>query len=57
MIEIHPTAKVSPMADIEDSTRGTRIVIGARSVIDSFVKVKPAVGVGNLVIGYDVVIN
>lgn len=57
MIEIHPTAKVSPMADIEDSTRGTRIVIGARSVIDSFVKVKPAGGVGNLVIGDDVVIN
>ena len=37
MIEIHPTAYVSHLADIEDSKRGTRIVIGAESVIDSFV--------------------
>ena len=26
MIELHPTAKVSHLADIEDSVRGTRIV-------------------------------
>jgi len=57
MIDIHPTARVSPLADIEDSLRGTRIVIGARVVIDSFVKIKPAGGSGDLIIGEDTVIN
>lgn len=57
MIEIHPEARVSPSADIEDSVRGSRISVGARSVIDAFVKVKPAGGAGDLVIGEDCVIN
>lgn len=57
MIEVHPDAHVSPLADIEDSVRGTRIVIGARSAIDSFVKIKPAGGSGDLIIGEDCVIN
>ncbi len=57
MVEIHSSAKVSPLADIEDSVRGTRIVVGAHSVIDSFVKIKPAGGVGDLRIGEYVVIN
>lgn len=57
MIEIAPTAKVSGMADIEDSTRGTRIVLGAGVVIDAFVKIKPAGGTGDVVIGENTVIN
>ncbi|QBK03720.1 acyltransferase [Hylemonella gracilis] len=57
MLLIEPSARISPLADIEDSTRGSRIVVGARSVIDSFVKVKPAGGSGDLVIGEQVVIN
>lgn len=57
MIEIHPDARVSGLADIEDSVRGTRIAVGARSVIDSFVKVKPAGGSGDLVIGEDTTLN
>lgn len=57
MIDIHPEARVSALADIEDSVRGTRIVVGARSVIDSFVKIKPAGGMGDVVIGPDCVIN
>lgn len=57
MLQIDPSARISPLADIEDSVRGTRIVIGAHSVIDSFVKVKPAGGSGDLVIGDHVVIN
>ena len=57
MIEIHPTARVSPLADIEDSVRGTRILIGPRSVVDSFVKIKPAGGRGDLRIGADCTIN
>lgn len=57
MIEIHPEARVSHLADIEDSVRGSKIVVGPRSVVDSFVKIKPAGGAGDLVIGADTVIN
>ncbi len=56
-IEIHPAARVSTMADIEDSVRGTRIVIGEDSVIDSFVKIKPAGGSGDLLIGARTTVN
>lgn len=56
-ILIDPTAKVSHLADIEDSVRGSRIVISARAVIDSFVKIKPAGGTGDVVIGESSVIN
>ena len=57
MITIHPTARVSPLADIETSTRGTRIEIGADSVIDAFVKIKPVGGSGDLVVGERCYIN
>ena len=57
MIDIHITATVSHLADIEDSVRGSRIVVGAHTVIDSFVKVKPAGGAGDLIIGEYVVVN
>lgn len=57
MIDIHPTAMISSFADIEDSVRGTAIVIGANTVIDSFVKIKPAGGSGNLVIGFSCTVN
>jgi len=56
-IQIAPSAKVSPLADIEDSVRGTLISIGEQSVIDSFVKIKPAGGNGDVVIGRHVVVN
>ena len=56
-VEIHPTATVSPLADIEPSVRGSRIVIGADSVVDSFVKFKPAGGHGDVEIGERVTIN
>lgn len=57
MIDIHPSARVSTLADIEDSVRGTRIVIGENVVIDSFVKIKPAGGAGDLVIGAATTVN
>lgn len=57
MLEIDPDARVSHLADIEDSIRGSRIVVGPWSVIDSFVKIKPAGGSGDLVIGAHVIIN
>lgn len=51
MIEIDATAKVSSLADIEDSVRGTRLVVGPGAMIDSFVKIKPVGGSGDVVIG------
>lgn len=57
MIEIHPSSRVSPLADIEDSIRGTKIIVGENSVIDSFVKIKPAGGNGDLRLGSFCYIN
>lgn len=57
MIEIAPTARVSPLADIEESVRGTRIAIGPGAMIDAFVKIKPAGGRGDVVIGANSYIN
>lgn len=57
MVEVDPTARISPLADIELSVRGTRYVIGARTMIDAFVKIKPAGGSGDVVIGADCAIN
>jgi virginiamycin A acetyltransferase len=57
MIEIAPGARVSSLADIEDSLRGSRIRIGAGTVIDAFVKIKPAGGSGDIEIGPGCVIN
>jgi virginiamycin A acetyltransferase len=56
-IEAHQTARISLLADIEESPRGTQIVVGAGSVVDSFVKIKPAGGTGAVVIGERVTIN
>jgi hypothetical protein len=49
MIEIHHTAFVSPLSDIEDSVKGSRVVIGPGSYIDAFVKIKAAGGTGDIV--------
>lgn len=57
MFDIDETAKISSLADIEDSILGTRIEVGARTQIDSFVKIKPAGGIGDCIIGKDCYIN
>lgn len=57
MIEIASTATISKLADIENSVRGTRIIIGDYSVIDSFVKIKPAGGEADIIIGSHTTIN
>lgn len=57
MIEIDPSARVSHLADIEDSMRGSRIVLGPGVVVDSFVKIKPAGGTGDVIVGRNSVIN
>lgn len=54
---VDPGARISPLADIEDSVRGTQLHVGAGSVIDSFVKIKPAGGSGHVRVGARVVIN
>lgn len=57
MIIIHSTARVSPKADIEDSIKGSKIIINENAIIDSFVKIKPAGGHGDLIIGENSIIN
>ncbi|QPN62549.1 acyltransferase [Synechococcus sp. CBW1004] len=57
MLEVHPTAMISSLADIEPSSRGSLISIGEDSVVDSFVKFKPAGGLGAVRIGSRCVIN
>jgi acetyltransferase-like isoleucine patch superfamily enzyme len=57
MLCIAPTARISRLADIEDSVRGSRLVIEDDVVIDSFVRINPTGGSGDLVIGRGSVIN
>lgn len=57
MISIHSTAHVSHLADIEDSVRGTKIIIGRGCFVDSFVKIKPVGGIQDVVLGENSYIN
>ncbi len=57
MLTISEEAKISPLADIEDSVRGSRIVIEKGVVIDSFVKIKPIGGSEDVRIGEGTYIN
>jgi virginiamycin A acetyltransferase len=54
---IHPTAIISPMSDVEKSIRGSIFSIGERSVVESFVKIKFAGGLGDVLIGADCNLN
>ena len=57
MLIISDRAKISKLAEIEDSVRGTRIEIKEGVVIDSFVKIKPVGGAGDIYIGANSYIN
>jgi acetyltransferase-like isoleucine patch superfamily enzyme len=57
LLLISNSAKISKWADIEDSVKGSLIKIEAGVIIDSFVKIKPAGGTGNLKIGKNTTIN
>ena len=57
MNEISPFAKISPLADIESSSRGNKVSIAAGVTVDSFVKIKFAGGLGNIDIAEDVYLN
>jgi virginiamycin A acetyltransferase len=48
MLEISEEARISPLADIEDSVRGSKITISKGVVIDAFVKIKPSGGPGDI---------
>lgn len=57
MLIISEQAKISKLADIEDSVRGSKIIIERDVVIESFVKIKPIGGIGDVVIGENSRIN
>ncbi|WP_416898622.1 MAG: acyltransferase [Minwuia sp.] len=57
MISISKSAQVSRLADIEDSKFGTSILIEDRVYIDSFVRIRPVGGRGDVRIGKDSFIN
>jgi len=57
MLNISKKAFISKLADIEDSVRGTQIIINDGVHIDAFVKIKPAGGNGDVVIGRNTFIN
>jgi len=57
MLIISPRARVSKLADIEDSVRGTSIIIEDDVMIDAFVKIKPVGGTGDVRIGRNCYIN
>lgn len=57
MLIISNTARISRFADIEDSLKGSRIIIEDGAMVDSFVKIKPAGGMGDVRIGRNSYIN
>jgi virginiamycin A acetyltransferase len=57
MLVADPTARISKLADIEESVRGTKIIVGPDVMIDSFVKIKCAGGAGDVRIGAGCYIN
>ena len=57
MLKISPNARISPLADIEDSVRGSVIEIEDGVTVDSFVKINPAGGTGDVLIGRDSTVN
>lgn len=57
MLAADPNARISKLADIDESSRGTRIIVGAHSMIDSFVRIKCAGGTDDVVIGEYCYIN
>ena len=57
MQKISKKAKISKLADIENSVRGSRLVIAAGVRIDSFVKIKFVGGIGDIEIRKNSYIN
>lgn len=53
----HQTARISKLAVIDVSTKGTDTRIGANSVVDDFVKIKHVGGAGHVEIGENTYLN
>jgi len=53
----HCNCKISKLASIDISNRGTDTIVGELSVIDDFVKIKHVGGEGNIIIGKNSYIN
>jgi virginiamycin A acetyltransferase len=54
---ISKKAMISNLADIEVSSKGSKVIIEAGTMVDSFVKIKFAGGFGDVVIGENCYIN
>ena len=54
---ISKTSKISPLCDLEESVKGSRLVIGENCLVDSFVKMKFSGGEGDIIIGDNCYIN
>lgn len=57
MLIISDKSRISKLSDIEDSIRGSKIIIEAGVSIDSFVKIKPVGGSEDVFIGENTHIN
>lgn len=57
MLDIAATANISELAHLEGSVRGTRVIIEDDVFIDSFVRIKPVGGSGDIRIGKSSFIN
>jgi acetyltransferase-like isoleucine patch superfamily enzyme len=57
MNSISASAKISALADIETSVKGSKLIIGDNVLIDSFVKIKFTGGLGDVIIGNDSFLN
>lgn len=54
---ISKNAKISPLCDLESSSKGSRLVIGEDGMVDAFVKIKFSGGLGDIIIGDNCYIN
>jgi virginiamycin A acetyltransferase len=54
---ISSSARISEFVDIETSMKGSKVIVGERTMIDSFVKIKFSGGLSDVVIGDDCSIN
>ena len=57
MLLISEKANISRLADIEDSVRGTKIIIHDGVFVDSFVRIRPVGGMGDVEIGENSYLN
>jgi virginiamycin A acetyltransferase len=57
MNSISETANISKLADIEVSSKNSKVIVGDNSMIDSFVKIKFSGGLADIVIGNNCYIN